>query len=98
MRAPILDQPLIAVAAGHVEKVDRYHGDDCSIRTVDIVQGKKRVGDCEIGSDEADPIVGERRLRVAVDGLCLGTEVLYHCDAALQKVTNGRNEGSIFDE
>src|SRR6266704_848819 len=24
MRAPILDQPVIAVAGGHVEKVDRY--------------------------------------------------------------------------
>ena len=39
MRAPILDQPLTPVADGHVEKVDRDHGDDLPIWTVDIVQG-----------------------------------------------------------
>ena len=60
MRAPILDQPPIAVADGHVEKVDRYHGDNRPIRTGDIAQGKQRVGDRDIGLDEADPVVGER--------------------------------------
>ena len=44
--APILDQPLIAVAAGHVEKVDRDRRDDRTIRTVDIAHGKERVGNC----------------------------------------------------
>ena len=75
MRAPILDQPLTPVADGHVEKFDRDHGNDRPVRTVDIVQGKERVGDRDIGIDEADPIVGERRLRVAADGLRLVTEV-----------------------
>jgi hypothetical protein len=99
MRAPILDQPSIGVADGHVEKVDRYHGDDRSIWTVDIVHGKERIDDRHIGLDEADPVVGERRLRVAVDGLLrLGTEVLHHCDPPLQKVTSRRHERSIFGE
>jgi hypothetical protein len=35
MRAPVLDQPFIAVAGSHVEKVDRYHRDDRPIRTVE---------------------------------------------------------------
>jgi len=43
IRAPILDQPSIGVTDGHVEKVDRYHGDDRSIWTVDIVHGKERI-------------------------------------------------------
>src|SRR5215470_13175515 len=76
MRAPILDQPLIAVAAGHVEKVDRDHRDDCPIWTIDIVHGKDRIHDCDIGFDEANLIVGERRLRSGGDGLRFGTEVL----------------------
>ena len=45
MRAPILDQPFIGVADGHVEKVDRYLGDDRPIWTVDIAHGKERVDD-----------------------------------------------------
>jgi hypothetical protein len=98
MRAPILDQPLTTVPRGDVEKVDRYHGDDRPIRTVDIVQSKERVDDREIGFDEADPVVGERRLRVGVDRLCLGTEVLNHRDSPLQKVTHRRYECSIFGE
>ena len=53
MGAPILDQPLIAVAAGHIEKVDRDHRDHRSIRTIDIAQGKDCIGDCEIRFDEA---------------------------------------------
>ena len=57
MRASILDQPLIAVADGHVEKVDRYRGDDRAIRTVDIAHRKHCVGNCHIRIDEADPIV-----------------------------------------
>ena len=63
MRPPILDQPFIAMAGGHVEKVDRDHGDELPIRTGDIAHGKERVGDREIGFDEADPVIGERRLR-----------------------------------
>ena len=99
MRAPILDQPSIAVADGHEEKVDRYHGDDRPVWTVDIAHGKKCVGDRDIGFDEADAIVGERRLRVGVDGLLrLGTEVLHHCDPPSQKVTLRRHEGSVFSE
>src|SRR4029077_7589607 len=99
MRTPILDQPSIAVADGHVEKVDRYHGDDRPIWTVDIVHGKEAGGDRDIGLDEADPVVGERRLRGAVDGLLrLGTEVLHHCDPPLQKVTSRRHQRSIFGE
>src|SRR5258705_32112 len=99
MRAPILDQPSIAVADGHVEKVDRYHGDDRPIWTVDTVHSKECVYDRDIGLDEADPVVGERRLRGAVDGLLrLGTEVLHHCDPPLQKVTLRRHEGSVFGE
>ena len=98
MRASILDQPLTPVADGHVEKVDWDHGDDRPVRSVDIVQGKERVGDRDIGIDEADPIVGERRLRVAVDGLRLLTEVVHHFDPPLQKVTHRRHEGSIFGE
>ena len=99
MRAPILDQPSIGVADGHEEKVDRYHGDDRSIRTVDVAHGKRCVDDRDIGFDEADTVVGERSLRVAVDGLLrLGTEVLYHGDVPLQKVTDRRHEGSIFGE
>ena len=99
MRAPILDQPSISVADGHVEKDDRYRGDDGPIWTVGIVDGKKRVDDRDIAFDEADAVVGECRLRGAVDGLLrLGTEVLHHCDPPLQKVAPRRHEGSIFGE
>ena len=98
MRTPILDQPSIGVADGHVEKVDRYHGDDRPIWTVDIVHGKERVHDRDIGLDEADSIIGERRLRGAVDGLRLRTEVLHHGDPPLQIVTLRRHERSIFSE
>ena len=99
MRTPILDQPLISVADGHEEKVDRYRGDDRPIWTVDIAHGKERVGNCNIGFDETDTIVGERCLCTAVDGLLrLGTEVLHHGDSPLQKVTHRRYEGSIFGE
>ena len=98
MRAPILDQPVVAVTDGHEEEVDRYRGDDLTVRTVDIVQGKERVGDRDIGIDKADPIVGERSLRVAADGLRLLTEVVHHCDPPLQKATLRCHEGSIFDE
>src|SRR5215471_1771540 len=69
MCAPIFDQPLIAVAGGHVEKVDRDRGDDGSIRTVGVAHGKERIGNSDVRFDKADPIVGERRLRVAVDRL-----------------------------
>jgi hypothetical protein len=55
MRAPILDQPVIALMDGHEEKIDRYRGNDLPIRTVDIMQGKERIGDRDIGFDEADP-------------------------------------------
>ena len=98
MRAPIFDLPSIGVTDGHVEKVDRYNGDDRPIWTVDIAQGKERVDDRDIGLDEADPVVGERRLRGAVDGFRLGTEVLHHCDVPLQKVTLRGHEGSVFGE
>ena len=98
MRASILDQPMIAVAGGHVEKVDRNHGDGRSIRPVDIVHGKDRINDRDIGLDEANPIVGERRLRAADDGLRLGTEVLHHCGVPLQKVARRRHKGSVFVE
>jgi hypothetical protein len=88
MRSPIVDQPLITVADGHEEKVDWYHGDDLPIRTVDIAHGKERVGDRDTGLDEADPVVGERRLGTAVDGLLrLGTELLHYCGSPLKKVT-----------
>jgi len=60
--APVLDQPVIVVSDGHIEKVDPYRGNDLSIRTVDIMQGKESIGDRDIGFDEADPVVGERRL------------------------------------
>ena len=59
--APILDQPLTVVADGHEEKVDRYHGENRPIWTVNIAHGKERVGDREIGFDEGDPVVGECR-------------------------------------
>jgi hypothetical protein len=95
MRAPIFDLPSIAVTDGHVDKVDRYNGDDRPIRTVDIAQGEERIDDRDIGLDEADPVVGERRLRGAVDRLRLQTEVLHHGDPPLQKVTLRRHEGSI---
>ena len=99
MRAPIFDLPSIAVPDGHVEKIDRNHGDDRPIGTVDIAHGKERVDDRDIRLDEADPVVGERRLRGAVDSLlCLGTEVLHHCDPPLQKVTLRRHESSVFGE
>ena len=62
MRAPILDQPSIAVADGHEEKVDRYHGDDRPVWTVDIAHGEQCVNDRDIVFDEADPVVGERGL------------------------------------
>ena len=61
MRASILDQPPIAVADCHVEKVDRYDGDDSPIGTVDIVHGKKRVDERNIGFDEANPVCMVRR-------------------------------------
>jgi len=48
MRAPILDQPLIAVADGHEEKLIGYHGNDRPIWTVDIAHGKECVGDRDI--------------------------------------------------
>ncbi len=96
MRASILDQPSITVTGGHEEEVDRDHRDDRPIRTADIVQSEDRVDDRDIGLDEADAIIGERRLRGAVDGLRLGTEVLHHGDSPLQKVAHGRHEGSIF--
>src|SRR5258708_20511973 len=84
-------------AGGKVEKFDGYRGDDLSIWTVDIAHGKERIDDRHIGLDEADLVVGERRLRVAVDGMLrLGTEVLHHCDPPLQKVTSRRHEHSIF--
>src|SRR2546430_17378413 len=99
MRAPILDQPVIAVAGGHVEKVDRYHGDGRPIWTVDIVHGKERVDDRDIGFDEEDAIVGERRLRATVDGLLgIGTTVLHHCAPTLQKVPPRVIDGSILGE
>ena len=69
MRAPILDQPSIGVAHGHEEKVDWYHGDNRPIWIVDIAHSKQSVNDRDIGFDEADPVVGERRLCRAVDGL-----------------------------
>ena len=97
MRAPILDQPSIGATDGHQDKVNRYHGDDRSIWTVGIAHEKERVDDRDIGFDEVDPVVGERRLRAAVDGLLrLGTEVLHHCDSPLQKITLRRDEGSIL--
>ena len=99
MRAPILDQPSIGVADSHEEKVDRYHGDNRPIWTVDIAHGKQSINDRDIGFDEADPVIGERGLRPVVDGLLrLGTEVLHHCNPPLQKVTLRRHEGSIFGE
>ena len=99
MGAPILDEPMITMANRHVEKVDRYHSDDAPIRSVDIAHGKERVDHRDIGLDEADSIIGERRLRGAVDGLLrLGTEVPHHCDPTLQKVTLRRHERSIFGE
>src|SRR5207247_3790202 len=74
-------------------------GDDRRIWTIDSVYGKQRVNDRNIGFDEADPVVGERCLRTAVDGLLrLGIEVLHHCDPPLQKVTLRRHEGSVFGE
>src|SRR5712664_2600063 len=57
MRAPILDQPSISVADGHVEKDDRYRGDDGPFWTVGIVDGKKRVDVRDIAFDEADAVV-----------------------------------------
>ena len=62
MRAPILDQPSIAVTDGHVEKVDRYHGDNRRIWTVDIAHGKQSINDRDIGFDEADPVNWRTRL------------------------------------
>src|SRR5215469_7195421 len=99
MRAGILYLPLIAVAGGHVEKVDRYHGDGRSIRTIDIAHGKNRVNERDVRLDEADPVVGKRRLRAAVDGLLrLRAEFLHHLDPPLQKVTRRSQERSIFVE
>jgi len=98
MRAPILNQPLIAVVDGHIEKVDWDDRDNRPVWTGHIAQGKQRIGDRDVALDKADPIVRERRLRVAVDGLCLGTEVLHHCDVPLHKITLRRHEGSIFGE
>src|SRR5262249_285341 len=78
---------------------DRYHGDDRPIWTVHIAHGKERVGNRDIRFDEAHPVVGECRLRGAVDGLLrLGTEVLHHCDSSLQKVPLRRHEGSTLGE
>ena len=99
MRAPVLDQPLVAAADGYEEKVDRYHGDDLPVWSLNIVHGKERVGDRYIGFDEADPIVGERRLRGGGDSLLrLGAEVLHHCYSPLQEVPHRRHEGSIWGE
>jgi hypothetical protein len=61
MRATILDQPLIAVATGHVEKVDRDHGHDLPIRPLDIVHGKERLDESNIRFDDADPVVRPQR-------------------------------------
>lgn len=81
MRAAILDQPSPVVTDGHVVKVDWYRRDDLPVGNVDVVHGKERVDERNIGFDEVHPVVGERRLRPAVDGLlCLGTEVLHHGD------------------
>jgi len=98
MRAPILDQPLTTVPRGDVEKVYRYLGDDRPIWTVDIVQSKERVDDGEIGLDEANAVVRERRLRGGGNSLRLGTEIFHHGDVPLQKITNRRHEGSILGE
>jgi len=67
MRAPIFNLPFIAVAYGHVEEVDRYHGDDRPIRTADVAHREERVDERDIGLDEADPVVRECRSRGAVD-------------------------------
>src|SRR5215472_16017529 len=98
MRTPILDQPLISVAGGHVEKVDGYHGDDRPVWTVYVMQGKERVDDRNIGFDEANAPVGERPLGGAVDGLRLGTEVLHHGGVSLLKVAHRCHKGSIVGE
>lgn len=99
MRTPILDQPLISMAGGHVEKVDRDHADEFSIRASDIVHGKERIGDGDIRFDEADPVVRKDRLRGGSNGLLrLWTEVLHHVRSPLQKVTHGGDEGSMFSE
>ena len=79
MRARVLDQPFIAVAGGHVENVDRDHRDDRPIWTVDIAHGKERVGERDIRFDEADPIVGERRLRRGSNGLRLACDPRAAC-------------------
>src|SRR5260370_24748668 len=97
MRAPILDQPMIAVTDGHVEKVDRYHGDNRRIWPVDVAHGEERVDDRDIGFDEADPLGRERRLRGAVDRLGrLTTDLLPHRDPPLPRVTPRRDRGSLF--
>ena len=102
MRAPILDQPSMAVADGHEEKVDRYHGDDRPIWTVDIVHGKERVDDRDIRFDEADPVVGECRLRGAVDGLLasgpksftIATRPYRKSPSGVTKVPSSANRGA----
>src|SRR5262249_14744386 len=67
--------------------------------TFDVAHRKERIGDRDIGFDEADAVVGERRLRGGGNGLLrLGTEVLHHGDVSLQKVTHRRHEGSILGE
>ena len=61
--------------------------------------GEERVDERDIGLDEPDPIVRERRLCGAVDGLLrLGTEVLHDGNPPLQIVAYRRHEGSIFGE
>ena len=97
MLARVLDQPFIAVAGGHVENVERDHGDDRPIWTVDIAYGKDRVGDREVGFDETDPIVRECRLRGCGDRLLRLTEFLHHGGVPLQR-DHRRHERSVFGE
>src|SRR6516225_12348620 len=76
VRAPILDQPFIAVLAGNVEKVDWDQGDQLPIGTSDVAHSEERVDNRDPGFDEADPVVGECCLRGGRDGLLrLRTEV-----------------------
>src|SRR5215469_17581983 len=99
MCAAILDQPFIAVTGGHVENVDWYHGNNRSIRTFDIAHGEECVGDRDIGFDETDAIVGERRLRGGSNSLFrFRSEVLHHGGVSLQEVADRRHKGSIFGE
>jgi len=97
--APILDQPVIAVADSHIEKADGYGRYRRPIGAVDVAHGKDRVRNRNIGLDEADPIIRERRLRGAVYGmLCLWTEFVHHCNVPIEKVTLWRHKRSILSE